>query len=137
MSYMRKQRVDQAATVAKSISDAEWRVMRVVWEKEPVTAKEVVEGLVGKQAWKPKTIHTLLRRLVDKEALGFERNGREYVFRSLIDRGSAELAQSRSFISRIFGSQATAPFLTRFIECEGFTPEEIEDLKRLLDEKQK
>src|SRR5437899_2877530 len=55
------------------ISDAELVVMRTVWEKAPVTANQVVEALEHQRHWKPKTIHTLLRRLVQKGALDFDK----------------------------------------------------------------
>ncbi len=53
------------------ISDAELVVMKVVWEKAPVTANRVVEALEDQIHWKPKTVHTLLRRLAQKQALAF------------------------------------------------------------------
>lgn len=52
------------------ISDAEWRVMQVIWDKSPITANEVVDKLKNNTHWKPKTIKTLIRRLVEKKALG-------------------------------------------------------------------
>lgn len=133
---MRKITSDEnAGAIVRKISDAEWVVLRVVWDSDGITANGVVEALSGQQEWKPKTIHTLLRRLVDKEALEYEKSGREYVYRSRIDRDAAEKAQSRSFVSRIFDGRAT-PFLARFIESESFSPDEIEELKRILDKKQ-
>ena len=69
-----------------AISDAEWIVMRVIWDRGQVTANEMVDALEGKQDWKPKTIHTLLRRLTDKGVLEFEKSGREYVFSPVIER---------------------------------------------------
>jgi len=59
------------------ISDAEWVVMKAVWERAPLTTNQVVEALDDRAHWKPKTIHTLLSRLVRKGALEFERKGRE------------------------------------------------------------
>jgi BlaI family transcriptional regulator, penicillinase repressor len=134
---MRKknQTLSSASAVVAKISDAEWVVMRVLWRRGRATANEVVDALADHQDWKPKTIHTLLRRLVDKGVLDYKKSGREYVFRPLVDRESAEQVQSRSFISRIFEGKTT-PFLARFIERESFSPEEIEELKRLLDSKQ-
>ncbi len=131
----KKNSEDPTSVIVRKISDAEWVVMQVVWDQEAVTANEVVDVLDGKQDWKPKTVHTLLRRLVDKEALNYEKSGREFVFRPSISRETAEKAQSRSFISRIFAGQAT-PFLARFLESESFAPEEIEELKRILERKQ-
>nr|WP_256199758.1 BlaI/MecI/CopY family transcriptional regulator [Verrucomicrobium spinosum] len=62
------------------ISDAEWVVMTEFWRLGEATAKDVVQTLKGRQAWKPKTVQTLINRLVQKGALGFRQQGREYVY---------------------------------------------------------
>ncbi len=129
---MRKKK--SAFSEIPKISDAEWVVMQVVWDLGEATANAVVEALEGAQDWRPKTIHTLLRRLADKGALGFEKNGREYLFHALISRDDAERAQSQSFVRRFFNGETT-PFLARFIENEDFSAEEIEELKSLLERK--
>src|SRR5947209_1639613 len=116
------------------ISDAEWVVMKVVWEKAPVTTNQVVETLDDKTHWKPKTIHTLLSRLVRKGAVEFERKGREYLFRPRVSAGECEHEATRSFLGRFFDGEL-APFLARFVERERLTPEEIEQLKKILDRK--
>lgn len=118
------------------ISDAELVVMKVVWEKAPVTANQVVETLESRQHWKPKTIHTLLSRLVRKGALDYEKQGREYHFTPLVDAQEYAHAASRSFLSRFFDGEV-APFLACFLERERLAPEEIAELKRILNQKQK
>jgi BlaI family penicillinase repressor len=128
---MRKKRVE-----SPKISDAEWVLMRVIWNREKATANEVVEALDGQQDWKPKTIHTLLRRLTDKGALGFEKVGREYVFHPLIERAQAEQAQSQSFVHRVFEGE-TVPFLSRFLEAEELSADEIVELKKILNRKKR
>lgn len=115
------------------ISDAEWVVMRAVWEKAPLTTNQVVEALDGVTDWKPKTIHTLLSRLVRKGALAFEKKGREYLFRPRVSAEECEHAATRSFLDRFFGGDL-APFLARFVEKEKLRPEAIERLKRILDQ---
>src|SRR5690242_2239176 len=85
-----------------SISDAEWVVMRVVWEQGTVTANQVVSALEQKMDWKPKTIHTLLRRLVQKRALAFDKIGREFHYRPLVDAQRCTQHVSRSFLNRFF-----------------------------------
>ena len=114
-----------------SITDAEWTVMRVLWERGAATTNEVVQTLAGVTDWKPKTIHTLLRRLADKGALGHEKNGREFVFRPLVAERDCQLAQSRSFLDRVFGGEV-APMVAAFVEQESLTPDEIAELKRIL-----
>ncbi len=116
------------------ISDAEWTVMKVVWQMKAATAKEVVERLKDEANWKPKTIHTLLSRLIQKGALGSEKPGREYVFKPLVTEQECRLAASRSFLAKVFDGEV-APFLTCFLEREKLTRKEIEELKSILEDK--
>lgn len=115
-----------------SISDAELVVMKVVWNRAPVTANQVVETLGHQAHWKPKTIQTLLTRLVRKGAVAFEKKGREYWFHPLVDAGDFVHEASRSFLGRVFDGEL-APFLACFLEREKLSPEQIAELKRLLD----
>lgn len=119
------------ATPLPSITDAEWNVMRILWERGSATANDVVQALEGAMDWKPKTIHTLLRRLTDKGALDYEKSGREFVFRPLVAERDCQLAESRSFLDRVFGG-GVAPMVAAFVEQERLTPEEIAELKRIL-----
>ncbi|SRR6266511_2592108 len=116
------------------ISDAELVVMKVVWERAPVTANQVVRALENRRRWKPKTIHTLLSRLVQKGALAFDKKGREYHFRPRVEAAEYAHAASRSFLSRFFDGEV-APFLACFLERENLTRGEIAELKRILDGK--
>lgn len=118
------------------ISDAELVVMKVVWRKPPVTANEVVGALEKQTHWKPKTVQTLLTRLVRKGALAFERRGREYLFRPLVAEEDFAHAASRSLLQRLFDGEI-APFLACFLEHEKLTREEIAELRRILEEKQR
>jgi BlaI family transcriptional regulator, penicillinase repressor len=117
-----------------AISDAELVVMKVVWSRPPVTANQVVGALENQTDWKPRTIQTLLSRLVQKGALAFERKGREYWFRPLIAAEDFVHAASRSFLHRLFDGEI-APFLACFLEREKLTPRELEELRRILDGK--
>jgi BlaI family penicillinase repressor len=118
-----------------AISDAELVVMKVVWNRSPVTANQVVAALERQTDWKPKTIHTLLSRLARKGALAFERRGREYLFRPMIAAEDFAHAASRSLLQRLFDGEI-APFLACFLEREKLSREEIAELRRILEEKQ-
>src|SRR4051812_45788209 len=96
-----------------AISDAEWVVMKVLWQASTATANQVVAALEQTMKWKPKTIHTLLRRLVQKQALAYDKIGREFHFRPLVDAAQYTHFVSRSFLDRFFGGQL-APFLSCF-----------------------
>ena len=108
--------------------------MKVVWEKGIVTANQVVEALADRMSWKPKTIHTLLRRLLQKGALAYDKKGREFHFRPLINLEQCTHAASRSFLDRFFGGRV-APFLSCLLEREELSRKEIQELRRILDER--
>jgi len=85
------------------ISDAEWLAMKAVWARSPITANEVVDALFDTTPWKPKTIMTLLNRLVKKGALGFEKEGRAYRYYPLVGEAECVRAKRRSFLERVYG----------------------------------
>jgi BlaI family penicillinase repressor len=116
------------------ISDAEWVVLKAVWTLGTATAREVVEKIGGETDWKPKTIHTLLGRLVQKGAVASTKSGREYVFRPLVGEREYRLAASRSFLARVFDGEI-APFLSCLLERTRLTRKEIDELKRILEDK--
>src|SRR2546428_13147412 len=91
-----------ASPTLPRISEAELVVMKVVWNQAPITTNQVVGALEHQAHWKPKTIHTLLSRLVRKGALAFEKQGREHLFRPLIAANDFVHAASRSFLRRFF-----------------------------------
>ncbi len=110
--------------------------MKVIWAKSSATAAEVVESLEGETSWKPKTIMTLLNRLAKKGALRFEQEGRAYRYYPVIGEAESVKAESRSFVERVYGGALT-PMLANFLEEADLSQEEIDELKRLLDQRTK
>jgi BlaI family penicillinase repressor len=117
-----------------AISDAEWTVMKVLWARAPLTSRAVVDALAGETTWKPKTIHTLLTRLVRKGALSATRENREYQFTPLVRAEDSQRHVSRNFLERVFDGEV-APFLACFVRNNKLTSAEIAELKRILDGK--
>lgn len=119
-----------------TISDAEWQVMKVFWENEALTANEVIEKFDGATSWKPKTIKTLLGRLVKKKAITFNKDGRAYVYYPLIAESDCVKAESQSFLERVFSGSLNVMF-ANFLEEKKLSMAEIEELKHILDQNQK
>jgi BlaI family transcriptional regulator, penicillinase repressor len=116
---------------APSISDAEWVVMTEFWRLGEATAKRIVGELAGRQHWKPKTVQTLVNRLVQKGVLGFRKEGREHVYQPLFAEAQCLHEASKSFVDRVFGGRL-APLLACFLEREECSAEEIEEMRRML-----
>jgi len=126
--------IDKKPSVMPQISDAEWTVMKVLWERNPLGSKDVIEALGGSTTWKPKTIHTLLARLVKKGALEAQKEGREYQFAAAVKAEDCQRIETQSFLERVFDGEM-APFLACFVRDNKLTRAEVEELKRILDGK--
>lgn len=120
-----------------NISDAEWEVIKICWLKStPCTANEIVKALEQSTNWKPNTIKTLIGRLVRKRALGFKEEGRIYLYYPLVAEQECIKAESKSFLTRVFGG-ALKPMLVTFLQDEKLSQDDIEELKQLLEERKK
>lgn len=115
------------------ISDAEWEVMNVLWEKAPRSSHRVVEAL-GHKEWSPKTVKSLLSRLVKKGAVGFETEANRYLYFPRVARDQTVLEEARSFMQRVFGGDASATVL-HFVQNAELSQDEVARLRRLLDER--
>jgi BlaI family penicillinase repressor len=115
------------------ISETEWQVMKAVWAKAPCSAGDVIEALTRRDPdWHPKTVRTLLNRLVAKEALGFTHEGRAYLYRPLVTEADCADAASDSFLERVFGG-SLEPMLAHFVERKKLSRSQIEELRKLLE----
>ena len=117
------------------ISTSEWQVMNVVWKQQPVTASAIIKQLAPTNEWTPATVRTFLHRLVKKGALTFEKDGNRYLYRAAVTRAATIKHASRSFLSSVFAGE-TAPLLTHFVKSSKLTPEQIQELRQLLEEKE-
>ena len=116
------------------ISESEWLVMRILWSKGPLTANEVVKELTGKTKWKPKTIKTLITRLMKKGAVKFEKEGRKYRYYPAVSEAECVRMERRSFVRRVYGG-TTRPMLAAFLEDAKLSAEDISELKKILEQK--
>jgi BlaI family penicillinase repressor len=117
------------------ISDAEWEVMKVLWEKNPLSANEVVDHLSASTDWNHRTIRTLLNRLVKKRALGFRIDGKRYLFIPKVSKEECVRYESEGFIARVFNGEAS-PLLAHFVKQKSLSKSDIQELKRILDDKE-
>jgi BlaI family transcriptional regulator, penicillinase repressor len=117
------------------ISDAEWQVMQIVWDRAPVAAAEVIKSLEGRSGWNHRTIRTLLNRLVNKNVLAYEVDGNRYLYRPKVVRDRCVREESRSFLKKVFGGD-TASLLLHFAQNSQLSKKGAAELRRILDERE-
>ncbi len=115
-----------------AISDAESRVMDVLWQRAPQTSEDIVAVLLEPTGWHEKTIRTLLNRLLGKGAVSAQKDGRRYLYSPLLRREAWQQQESRSLLNRVFGGKI-APLLTHFSQHEKLSTKEVAELRKLID----
>ena len=113
------------------ISEAEYEIMKAVWKNAPISTNEVVELFEGGN-WSPKTVQTLLARLVKKGALGYEKRGRVFVYSPLIDEEEYRREESSSFLKKFYNGALNSMVLN-FIDGDKLSPDDIDELTRILE----
>lgn len=113
------------------ISEAEFEVMKVVWKNAPVSTNEITDLLTQTTNWRPKTIQTLIKRLVTKGALTYEKQSRVFVYTPLIEEKEYIGQESHSFLERYYDGDITA-MLSAYIEEDKLSESEIDTLRSLL-----
>nr|WP_321359400.1 BlaI/MecI/CopY family transcriptional regulator [uncultured Hyphomonas sp.] len=118
------------------ISAAELDVMSVLWQTPGLAASDVHEALGKEKDWTSRTVKTLLARLVEKAALRTEEDGRRYLYYPIVDEDAYKAKAAGQFVDRVFSGRA-APLVAHLADTRGLTPEDIEELERLLGELKK
>ena len=113
------------------ISEAEFEVMKIVWNHAPINTNEITEKLTRTTSWSPKTIHTLIKRLVTKGALTYEKQGRIFVYTPLVKENEYIGQERNSFLKRFYNGDITA-MVSAYIDNERLTESELDILRSLL-----
>lgn len=124
-------------SILPQISDAEWNVMNVVWENEKCTANKIVDILSETTTCSPKTIKTMINRLVKKGALSYEVDAKDkktYHYFSKVSEDECVKEASNSFMKRVFKGSLNA-MMVNFVKEAELTEEDIKELKNILDKK--
>jgi len=117
------------------ISDAEWEVMKVLWTNSGLTANEIIKSLEAGTHWSPKTVRTLINRLVEKKAIGYNQEGRVYSYYPLVREEDCVRFETQTFIKRIYDG-ALKPMLVNFLKDEKLSKEDIAEVKNILDQRE-
>jgi BlaI family transcriptional regulator, penicillinase repressor len=115
------------------LTDAEHRIMEVLWERGSATVAEVAEALAGKDGTAYTTILTLMRIMRDKGYLSTHQEGRAHVFSPKVDRDAAARKAVRQVLAKFFAGSPRELVLS-FLRDEELSPGELDELKKKIIE---
>ena len=114
------------------ISNAESVVMEALWDKSPRAAEDIVAEVAQPQGWTEATVKTLINRLLTKGAIAADKDGRRYLYRPMIARDAYVTAESEGLLGRLFDGRL-APLVSHFSQQQKLTPQDIAELKALIE----
>ena len=112
-----------------TLTDAEHRIMEVLWQKSAATVAEVAEELAGKDGSAYTTVLTMMRILHAKGYVSCDKRGRAHIFRPRVDRNTAARKAVRQLLTKFFAGSPGELVLT-FLRDEDLRPEELDALKQ-------
>ncbi|MDF1659366.1 MAG: BlaI/MecI/CopY family transcriptional regulator [Verrucomicrobiales bacterium] len=118
-----------------SISKAEWAVMEIVWNSsKPLISEEIIAKLAETHFWSEGTIRSLLNRLLKKNALETEREGRRFFYRAAREKSECLRQESFAFLDQYFGGKLT-PMMACFLGDEKIGDDELDRLEELIKQR--
>ena len=116
-----------------NLSDGEWIIMKRLWTKAPRTIRELVKDLENDTGWTKATVFVMLKRLIGKNAVRMEEDGRYQRYYPVLERKEAADEETDSFLSRVYNGSVSM-MVSSMAGRIGLSQEEIDALRRILDE---
>ena len=135
MAKFKKLKQSKPEKTTVELTETEWEIMKVVWDKEPCAAGTVQEELAGDKDRAYSTIKTTMDRMVEKGFLRIERIRNLQLFKSCIKEVDAKRGEFRKMLKRAFEGALT-PMMQFLLEHEGLTRNEAQQLRELINKNQ-
>src|SRR5437867_4735070 len=123
----------KAISRVPALGAQEWKLMELLWAKSPQPAYDLIEALSSREKWHPNTVRTMLARLTKKGILAAKPYKNLYLYSALLSRDQLVARESSAFLERVFGG-AIQPAFIHFVTRQLLSPDEVRELKRILDE---
>ncbi len=116
------------------LTEAEWSIMRHIWDNGASTAGMVQEALEKSKGWAYSTVKTTMDRMVKKNLLFTERIRNLQLFKACISREQAQKGEFQKMLSRAFNGALT-PMMQFLLENEEISKNELDELRQMIEDK--
>ncbi len=116
------------------ISDAEWKIMNVLWDEQPRTMTQITKELAEDTGWTKHTVMTYLKRLEKKELVHYEEGAKAKLYYANVERQTAVVEEKKNFLDKVFRGNVGL-MMSSLLEQDDIPPEEIDMLIELLEKK--
>lgn len=116
------------------LSEAELKIMQVLWQSSPQTMAQITQALLPETAWSKNTVITLLKRMITKGTIRVDESVFPKTYAPLVERDALARQETRSLLKRLFGGSATM-LMSNMVEQDGVSDDELDEMIRLLQKK--
>jgi BlaI family penicillinase repressor len=120
--------------ISFELTEAEWEIIKIVWENQPCAAGTVQEALEKRKGWAYSTVKTMMDRMVKKGVLQTTRIRNLNLFSSAISQADAKTGEFRKMLKRAFDG-AFAPMMQFLLDNQALSKDEIDELRKKLESK--
>ena len=114
-----------------TLSASEWKIMSMLWEKEPMTITQLTAALEPETKWTKHTVITLLKRMEAKNAVAYNQGRTAKEYYSLTKREDVAVAETQSFLKRIYRG-SIGMMINSLIDQKALSKEDIDELYDIL-----
>ena len=114
------------------LTEAEWQIMKALWQDWPATARQVADRLGNEVNWAYTTIKTMLTRLADKNAVKETKKGNVSVYEPILTRANAQRSALKTLVNQAFDG-AFGPLMHFLVEDQKLSKTEKEELLRMIE----
>ncbi|MBQ2729581.1 MAG: BlaI/MecI/CopY family transcriptional regulator [Clostridia bacterium] len=119
-----------------SLSEGEWKIMKVLWNDAPCSLSFLVTALDEETGWSKSTIFVMLKRLIAKGAVSLDTKPKIQTYSPIVDKEDCSVKATESFISRVYNGSIGLMF-SSLAGQKALTKNEIDELRAILDEAEK
>ena len=119
-----------------TLSDGEWKIMKLLWESAPHSLGEIVKLLESETGWTKATIFVMLKRLVTKGAIRMDDSGRVQEYYPIIKRCDVAPIETDSFLNRVYDG-SIGMLVSALTERKALSAKDIAELRKILDDAEK
>lgn len=120
----------------RELTPSEWKIIRIIWQKEPCTAPDVQEKLEASTGWTYSTVRTLMDRMAAKGLLKTEKMRNLTLFRSAVRREDAQRGQLLQTLKNVFNGALT-PMMQCLLEAGDLSEKDLAEIEALIKSKRK
>lgn len=115
-----------------SLSDGEWKLMKMLWARQPQTLAELVTALDNETGWTKATVFMMLKRLIAKGAVTMDDSGKYQQYSAAISYADVEPEETESFLAKVYGG-SVGLMVSNLVGRGALSEQEIQKLKAILD----